>query len=484
VPGTDKNSGSFRISVNRDARSGLTEQIRSAITQAIGEGRLKPGARMPSCRDLAAQLGVARGTVRSAYDMLADSQLLEAKGAAGTFITQYPPITISNSVPSVALTPLPDIVCDYDTPPLTFQMGVPATDAFPASVWSRILQRHARSSATQPVCYPDPRGSLALRQELVAYLAMSRGVNCQAAQIIITNGYAGALGLVCLAMGFRDAQAWIEEPGYLLACKALGLVGIEPVPIAVDEQGIRVSEGIQRAPAASFALVTAGQQSPLGMALSPERRSELLAWAQENHRWIIEDDYLGELQLSSRAAPALASRDSAGRVIHIGTFSKTLSPALRLGFVVVPLALAARFGDIAAAMAPASGAVSHNAVAEFLREGHFLRHLRRMKRLYAERMEKMMQALQPHFPQLRRGGLAVIVPLPAGIADRIIAREALAWGMAPSPLSAWFQRDELRQYGLILGVTNMPGDGFEQCAQKLRQLVDAHLPVVTSPGSD
>ncbi|KOC91558.1 PLP-dependent aminotransferase family protein [Erwinia iniecta] len=484
MPGIDKNSGPFRLSVNRDERTGLTEQIRSAITQAIGEGRLKPGARMPSCRDLAAQLGVARGTVRTAYDMLADSQLLEAKGAAGTFITRYPPVAIASNAPSPALTPLSDIASDFDASPLTFQMGVPATDAFPASVWSRILQRHARNSTTQPVGYPDPRGSLALREELVAYLAVSRGISCQAAQIIITNGYAGALGLICLAMGFRNTQAWIEEPGYLLACKALGLVGIEPVPIAVDEQGIRVNEGRDRAPAASFALVTAGQQSPLGMALSPERRSELLTWAQENNRWIIEDDYLGELQLSSRATPALASRDSAGRVIHIGTFSKTLSPTLRLGFVVVPLALAARFGDIATVMAPASSVVVHNAVAEFLREGHFLRHLRRMKRLYAERLEKMIAALQPHFPQLRRGGLAVVVQLPTGIADRTIAREALAWGMAPSPLSAWFQRDELRQYGLVLGATNMPADGFERCAQQLRQLVDAHLPVVTPAGSD
>ncbi|MFS2221610.1 PLP-dependent aminotransferase family protein [Pantoea sp. B65] len=474
MPGIDKNSGPFNLTLNREARAGLSEQIRSEITQAIREGRLKAGARMPSCRDLAVQLGVARGTVRAAYDMLADSQLLVAKGAAGTFVTRYPPATPAKATPSAVTMPLSDIAYDFDAPPLTFQMGVPAEDAFPVNVWSRILQRHARTMSGRPMSYPDPRGSLALRQELVAWLAMARGVNCQAEQIIITNGYAGALGLICLAMNFHASQAWIEEPGYLLACKALALVGIEPVPISVDEQGILVSEGIARAPQASFALVTAGQQAPLGMTLSPVRRSELLAWAEENNRWIVDDDYLGELQLGSRAAPALASLDTAGRVMHIGTFSKTLSPSLRLGFVVVPPALAARFADIAAVVAPASSFVLHNAVAEFLREGHFLRHLRRMKRIYADRLEKMIEALTPSFPELRRGALAVVIMLPPGSADRAIAREALAWGMAPSPLSAWYQRDELRQYGLVLGATNMPREGFLPGVQKLRQLVDAH----------
>lgn len=484
MPGNDKNIGPFGLTVNREAHSGLTEQIRSGITQGIREGRLKPGARMPSCRDLAVQLGVARGTVRAAYDMLADSQLLVAKGAAGTFVALYPPAASDISTSSGVMTPLSDIAYNFDAPPLTFQMGVPADDAFPVNVWSRILQRHARTMVSNPVSYPDPRGSLALRQALVAYLAMARGVNCRPEQIIITNGYAGALGLICLTMGFSNARAWIEEPGYLLASKGLSLVGIEPVPVSVDEQGIQVTEGVARAPDASFALVTAGQQAPLGMTLSLKRRSELLAWAQQNDRWIIEDDYLGELQLGSRAAPALASLDTDGRVIHIGTFSKTLSPSLRLGFVVVPLALATRFGDITAAMAPASSFVLHNAVAEFLREGHFLRHLRRMKRIYADRLDKMICALHPHFSRLRRGALSVVLPLPAGTDDRAIAREALAWGMAPSPLSAWYQRDELRQYGLVLGVTNMPRDGFEPCAIKLRQLVDAHLPPAVNSGSD
>lgn len=475
MPGIDKNSGPFSLTLNREARSGLSEQIRREITQAIRDGRLPPGARMPSCRDLAVQLGVARGTVRSAYDILADSQLLLAKGAAGTFVTPFPPAATPPAVSSTPL-PLPAIASDFDAPPLTFQMGVPASDAFPVNVWSRILQRHARAMVSYPASYPDPCGSLALRQALVAYLAMARGINCHTEQVIITNGYAGALGLICLAMAFRGSQAWVEEPGYLLACQVAGLMGVEPVPVTVDEQGMRVSDGMARAPEASFALVTAGQQAPLGITLSLARRRELLAWAEQHQRWIIDDDYLGELQLGSRAAPALASLDNHGRVIHIGTFSKTLSPALRLGFVVVPPSLVTRFATVAAAMLPASSFVLQNAVAEFLREGHFLRHLRRMKRIYAERLENMLQALTPWFPDLQRGALAIVVRLPAGVDDRAIAQAAQARGMAPSPLSVWYQRDDQRQAGLLLGVTNMPRDGFAPCAQRLRQLVDAHLP--------
>ncbi|QKJ85159.1 GntR family transcriptional regulator [Paramixta manurensis] len=464
----------FDLTLNRDRRSGLGEQIRTAITQAIREGRLAPGARMPSCRDLAAQLGVARGTVRNVYDMLADSQLLVAKGAAGTFVTSHPPTVPAAAPRAAVMPPLYDMVYDFDTPAQTFQMGVPASDAFPEKVWSRILQRHARAMIGRTASYADPRGSLALRQELVAYLAMTRGINCQPGQIILTNGYAGALGLICLTMGWRGQQAWLEEPGYLLARKALELIEIETVPIRVDEHGMRVADGLIAAPNASFALVTAGQQSPLGMTLSLERRSELLQWASAQQRWIIEDDYLGELQLAGRAAPALASLDTEGRVFHIGTFSKTLSPTLRLGFVVVPLTLATRFGDIAATLAPASSFVLHNAVAEFMREGHFLRHLRRMKRVYAERLEQMMQALRPHFPHLQLAGLCVVLTLPDGFPDRKLAREALAYGLAPSPLSVWYQRDETRRYGLLLGVTTLPREGFERCAQTLKWLVDKY----------
>lgn len=473
MPGIDKNSGpsAVQIALSRRGELTLSEQIRDEMTAAIREGRLVAGARVASCRDLAAQLGVARGTVRHAYDMLVDSQLLVAKGAAGTFVAAQLPVTSKPGARQKVMSSLFDIIHDFDLAPLTFQMGVPADDAFPAKVWSRILTRHAREMATRPVSYPDPRGSVMLREQLVSYLAMTRGIRCQASQIMITNGYAGALGLICLTLGLRDQQAWTEDPGYLLARKALEMAGVTPVGISVDSEGIRVDEGKRLAPEARIALVTPGQQAPLGMTLSLARRSELIQWAQQTDGLIVEDDYLGELQLDGRAAPAMASLDTE-RVLHIGTFSKNLSPSLRLGYLVVPERLASRFGDVTALLSPASSFVLHNAVAEFLREGHFMRHLRRMKRLYAERLENMLQALRPHFPSVTRAALGVVIELPAGTRDSVIAREALAWGMAPTALSVWYQCAERRRYGLVLSVTNMPKGGFESSALRLKMLVE------------
>jgi len=460
------------LTLQRGASRGLSEQLRLLIEQAISEGRLQPGTRLPSCRDLAAQLGVARGTVRASYDMLVDGQFLQARGAAGTFVSPLPPLKpAGNDANCKSLHP--DGIEEYEAPPLTFQMGIPASDAFPAKVWLRILQRQTRMQVSRPASYPDPRGSLALRQALVAYLAVARGLRCQADQIIITSGYAGAMGLIGLAMNFQGKKAWLEDPGFWVARRAVEALHVTPVAVPVDAEGLQVATGISRAPDAAFALVTPGQQAPLGITMSLVRRHELLNWASQEQRWIIEDDYLGELQPGNRAAPALAALDSEGRVLHIGTFSKTLTPQLRLGFMVVPPALTARFGEVCALLSPASSGLLHNAVAEFLRDGHFMRHLRRMKRVYHERLEQMIAALHPYFPDLQRAGLAVIVRLPAGTPDEAIAQQAVEWGMAPSPLSIWYQQAGQRGAGLVLGAAHLPREGYARSAERLKALVDA-----------
>jgi GntR family transcriptional regulator/MocR family aminotransferase len=186
----------------------------------------------------------------------------------------------------------------------------------------------------------------------------------------------------------------MEDPGFPLTRTALGLAGLTVIPVPVDSEGLDIAAGVRIAASATLAVVTPGQQAPLGMTMSLPRRLALLAWARRNDAWIIEDDYLSELQLKGPAAPALASLDHGGRVLHIGSFSKTISPALRLGFLVVPPEMAHRFADLAACLAPAPTAPVQRAVAEFLREGHYLRHLRRMKRLYAARREALVRCLE------------------------------------------------------------------------------------------
>ncbi|WP_291782900.1 PLP-dependent aminotransferase family protein [Luteibacter sp.] len=447
--------GSFGISIDRGGRLSLSEQIADGIRAAIREGRLPPGARLPSWNDLATQLGVARGTVRSAYESLADGQFVIAAGAAGTRVAKRPPT--SRIVPEPAkgkesFGPFPGGA----TSPLPFQLGVPATDLFPAALWSRKLAQAARDAIAVPTGYPDAAGEPGLRAEIAGYLAVARGLACRPAQVFVTQGYAGAFSLVMRMIRAHGSKAWVEDPGYPFARTALGWSGVEAVGVPVDRDGLDVAAGIAKAPDVAFALVTAGQQAPLGHTMSLERRHALLDWAA-GRRWIVEDDFLGELQLVRRAAPALASMD-ARRVLHIGSFSKTMSPSLRMGFLVVPMDLVDAATQVAGTLEPAPPPVVQMALESFLHEGHYLRHLRRMKRAYAERREAVMGALAARSFACEASGLSVRLPLADGVDDGALAREAMAVGLSPVPLSPWFVSDAMRCSGLLLGVTNVPVD--------------------------
>jgi GntR family transcriptional regulator/MocR family aminotransferase len=465
---------SLPIGLDRSRKTPLATQIYEAIREAIESGTVPANAKLPSWRDLAAQLGVSRGTVRLAYERLIDEQLAVGLGAAGTRVTERPVRTCAASGWSPGGSPMLDLFHDFGTTPLTFQMGVPAQDEFPYKLWSRIVVREARRMASAPVGYPDPRGEPALRREIAAYLAIARGVRCSPSQVLVTAGFSGALGLVIRGLGLEGRQAWVEDPGFPLTRTALGLAGMTTAAVPVDDEGLDVAAGIGIAGDAALAVVTPGQQAPLGMTMSLARRLALLDWARRKGAWIVEDDYLSELQLQGRAAPALASLDHGGRVVHIGTFSKTISPALRLGFVVVPPELAGRFGDVAACLSPAPAAAIQCAVASFLSEGHYLRHLRRMKRVYAARREILLRCLREEaagtIEVQATAGVAVVTRLPAGAPDVDIALRALSFGLAPAPLSPWYLHAP-QPSGLLLGVTNLDQRRLAADCRRLAELV-------------
>ncbi len=445
------------IQLDRARRTPLVAQIYSAIREGIESGRLASGARLPSWQDLAAQLGVSRGTVRVAYERLIAEQFAIGLGPAGTRVAERQSASsMPDRSPEAPL--LPDLFYEFGSAPLAFQMGVPSQDAFPFKLWSRILTRETRRAAAAPVTYPDPRGDPELRKEVAAYLGLARGIRCSPSQVLVTGGFSGALGLAIRGLQLERMGAWIEDPGFPLTRTALGLAGMPVTAVPVDAEGLDVAAGVQTAAGAALAVVTPGQQAPLGMTMSLPRRLALLAWARRSDAWIIEDDYLSELQLNGRAAPALASLDHGGRVLHIGSFSKTISPALRLGFIVVPPELSRRFGELAACMAPAPAAAMQRAVAELLRQGHYIRHLRRMKRLYAARREILLRYLGEMASDSIRvqatAGLAVVALLPEFASDVDIASRALPFGLAPAPLSSWYMQSP-RQQGLLLGVTNL-----------------------------
>ena len=464
---------SLSIGLDRAKKIPLATQIYAAIRAAIESGQIPVEAKLPSWRDLAAQLGVSRGTVRLAYERLIDEQLATSFGAAGTRVADRPAASNAGRR-AVDTLPMPDLFHAFGAAPLAFQMGVPAQDAFPYKLWSRMLTRAARRTAAAPVGYPDPRGDPDLRREVAAYLGIARGIRCSPSQVLITAGFAGALGLVLRALGLEGQRAWFEDPGFPLTRTALQLGGMAVAAIPVDAEGLDVAAGVGLAPDARLAVVTPGQQAPLGMTMTLARRRALLDWAQASGAWIVEDDYLSELQLEGRAAPALASLDHGGRVLHIGTFSKTISPALRLGFLVVPAQLARRFGDVAACLAPAPGAPIQRAVADFLQEGHYLRHLRRMKRLYAARRAALLRCLHDEARDAMAvqatAGMAVVVRLRDGVSDVDVAARALQAGMAPVPLSAWYVHAP-QTSGLLLGVTNADERRVAADCRRLAELV-------------
>jgi GntR family transcriptional regulator/MocR family aminotransferase len=413
-------------------------------------------------------LGVARGTVRLAYEALRDQQLVVSAGAAGTRVAlQVQPMAQRALNESTAQAQgLPG----RPARPALFQVGVPAQDMFPFKTWSRVMARAARAAAAAPLGYPDPQGEVVLRSEIAAYLCIARGIACTASQVFVTNGFGGALDVALRALRMEGKSAWMEDPGYSATREALVQSGVTPLPVPVDAEGLDVAAGMRMAPQAALAIVTPGQQAPLGMTLSLRRRHALLEWAASADAWIIEDDYLGELQLQGRATPALASLDLAGRVLHIGTFSKTISPGLRVGFLVVPAALAARMTSVVNAYANAPTPSIQLAVCEFMREGHYLRHLRRMKRLYAERRRALGACLRSMALPHVEAGLAILLRLPAGVRDEEIAAQASTMGLLPSALSWWCAQPSPDDSGLLLGVTNLREDTIEENCRRLAEI--------------
>jgi len=460
----------LNLRVDRSVKTPLAEQIRCGIATAIQRGVLEPGARLPSWQDLAAQLGVARGTVRTAYEKLDAAQLIVASRAAGTRVAPRPrAVAQSERRPDTGS--FLKAYQEMTQGPAFFQMGVPAMETFPATLIARIRAKAIRVETSAAPIYPDPCDEPELRREIASYLAIARGIDCSPSQIIVTGGFCAGLGLALRALGVEGRKAWIEDPGFPFTRKGLELAQMSLAPIPVDVDGIDIDHGLRYAPDAKLVVVTPGQQAPLGPTLSLGRRLRLLEWAAASKVWVIEDDYLSELQLAGRAAPALASLDRAGRALHLGSFSKTISPTLRLGFIVAPNDLVARFAEVATCLAPAPGPSVQLATAEFMREGHYLRHLRRLKRAYATKREELLAQLRLHFDadNIIATGLAVLLRLSDGTPDQTIARELLSFGLSPSPLSAWYTSAKTTRSGLLLGIATSP---TKELAKSCDRLVD------------
>lgn len=435
-------------------------QLYDRYRQAIAAGKLQAGDRVPSVRGLASELGVARGTIELAYQVLVSEGYLTPRGAAGTVVSPRLGAVASPPHPETASTPPQPVphAQTVDGQVLPFQLGLPALDAFPRKTWARLGGRHLRHLDTMALASPDPAGHEPLRRAVATYLGISRGISCTHDQVFITAGYRGALELVCRTLLQPSDVGWFEDPGYLFAREFLQRAGMRLAPVPVDAEGLHVDIAQRRAPDARFAVVTPTHQSPTGVALSLPRRLELLEWAQRQRSWIIEDDYDSEFRYHGRPLPALKSLDREQRVLYTGTFSKVLFPGLRLAYLVVPPSQVTAFHETVNHLPGAGSILPQATVADFMDQGHFVRHLRRMRALYAERRGYLVDALAREAGdwlqvQPQAGGIHVLAHLPLGEDDVPLAAAARGHGLAAEALSHW-RLEPSPAAGLLLGFAN------------------------------
>lgn len=441
------------------AASPYYRQLYDRIRAAIANGLLKPGDRIPSARALTKELGLARGTIETAYSLLAAEGYIQSRGQAGTIVS---PDLEAGALASRPTLPPARLVSPTSFRPetiLPFQMGLPALDAFPRKIWAHLSAHCARAMQPSDMVHPAIYGLPELRAQIASYLQVSRGVSCSASQVFVTSGYRNTIELVAHALLKPGDRVWLESPGYPPTRDILGHQHISTVPIPVDSDGLMVAQGTKLAGNARAAVVTPAHQSPLCVSLTLPRRLALLDWARQNGSWIIEDDYDGEYRYVSRPLPALKSLDHDGRVLLSGTFSKVLFPSLRLAYLVVPEAQVERFEQIVQELSAGSPQLTQAIVTAFMTEGHFSRHIQRMRKLYGERRDATAAGLKAVLGDEMRidtqpGGMHLVLRLPSGKSDRHLVARMLDKGLYGEALSDWTTYHDGAS-ALLLNFTNI-----------------------------
>jgi GntR family transcriptional regulator/MocR family aminotransferase len=460
---------------DRARQTPLFRQVYERFRTAIEKGTLRPGDRVASARNLSSELGVARGTVEAAYNQLAGEGYFLPQGQAGT--------VVSPALPRNRLAPRERKRAAKRAPeggipalaPLPLQLGIPALDAFPRKLWARLAARRIRTIGAVDLFYGDPSGYPPLREAIAAYLLVSRGVSCSPVQIFVTGGYRASLALLSRTLLKKDDRVWIEDPGFLPTQDVLRCAGHRVVPVPVDEEGLVVSRGIRLGATARMAVVTPSHQAPLGVSMTLSRRLQLLDWASSQNAWVVEDDYDGEYRYAGPPLPALKSLDGHDRVLYAGSFSKVLYPGLALGYLVVPDSLRTRFEQGALTWSNGCPQLTQAIVADFLRDGHFFRHLKKMRLLYARRRAVLVAALVKAFGKqvridLKSGGMHLIARFEQRReTDLELARRAQRAGLNCQPLSARGVAASADE-GLLMGFTNVSSSAeAHRLATKLRE---------------
>ena len=475
--------------ITLDDASPLYRQLYNWFQRAIVEGRLRPGQRVPSTRGLARELTISRIPVLTAYQQLHAEGYLESFTGAGTRVAaSIPPDMFKSRKPAqrgavrkigVKISSRLDAVLalppDPRQPGKAFRVSLPALDHFPNEIWSSLLSRHSRRPAHQHQAYGDPMGDMAFRQAIADYLGASRAVRCDASQIMIVAGSQHGLQIAARALLNDGDAVWMEEPGYPGAHRAFAIAGVRAVPVPVDQEGLDVDSGLRRCPDARAAYITPSHQYPMGMTMSAARRMKLLNWAQKARAWIIEDDYDSEYRFGGHPLASVQGLGPGDRVIYVGTFSKVLFPALRVGYLVIPKELVPGFRVARDSIDLFPSTLFQRALTDFIRQGHFARHIRRMRMLYMERRRMLIEALNKNLSDRIEivsadAGMHLVCLLPAGSDDRDVSRRAARAGISVIPLSTCYLGRPSRP-GLVLGYGGVDGKEIEIGVRKLGQIL-------------
>jgi GntR family transcriptional regulator / MocR family aminotransferase len=489
---------SFRaFSLDPDSPESLHRQLYEEMRRAILSGRLAPGSRLPASREFAHVSRISRNTVLSAYSQLLAEGYIESRAGSGTFVARSIPETMTPEAPGPgtaadgpapasprrlsergrAFVDAPLVQHPLRTVANAFRPGLPALDHFPMDIYRRLYDRRLRRASVRLLTYDDPQGYLPLREAIAAHLTAARGARCGPEHVIVVNGSQHGVSLAASVLLDPGDQVWFEDPGYFAARATFHAHGARPVPVPVDSEGMVVTAGVERAPAARLAYVTPSHQNPLGVTMTLGRRVALTQWAERAGAWIIEDDNASEYRYQGRPLAAMQGIDSSNRVLYVGTFSKVMFSSLRLGYIVAPSDLVSALVQARVVADRQSPGLAQAVLADFMNEGHFARHVRRMRTLYAERLAALLQAVRTHAEDVLEveqgeGGMSRVAWLPHGVDDMEVGAEVARAGIQCLPLSEYCMAKPERG-GLILGFTGIDEAEIETGIQRLAGVVRA-----------
>ncbi|WP_309090744.1 PLP-dependent aminotransferase family protein [Phenylobacterium sp.] len=450
----------------------VIRQVYDQVRDAIHAGALKPGGRLPSSRDLARRLGVARASVVAAYDLLLAEGYAEGRPGSGTYVCGDLSGVLDLKAPRIAPDgpppPPPAGVLALDgvalPPPeeggRMFSNGRTLMDARALDAWAASTRRALKTLDPVHFGYSDPRGEPRLRAAIADYLRAARGVVCEPDQVIVTSGAQHAVDIAVRVLLRPGDPVWMEDPGYAPTWHALQAAGAEMHPVPVDRAGLDVAAGVAAAPQARLAFVTPSHQYPLGVTLSMGRRLELLAWARAAGAWIVEDDYSSEFRYSGPPLASLQSLDGGERVIYVGTLNKALFPGIRLGYMVAPQSLSAALAKARQLSDRQPPTLTQAVVLDFFESGQFAAHIRRRRLAYRAQRDALVEALRAKLADLVEidvpdQGMHLMAFLKNGLDDVAVHAAAAARGVTARATSPLYRKAPPRP-GLMLGFTGFP----------------------------